>query len=40
MVLQKGKSYHAPYLQLRAVKEHCEERRRLVEGVWDEISPA
>lgn len=35
----QGKSDYARYLRLRAVKEPCEKRRRLVEGVWDEVAP-
>ncbi|SRR6266508_457891 len=34
----QGKSYYARYLQLRAVKDPCAKRRRLVEGFWDEIT--
>jgi hypothetical protein len=29
--------YHARYLHLRAVKESCDERRQMLEGVWDEF---
>jgi hypothetical protein len=29
--------YNTRYLHLRAVDEPCGDRRRLLEGVWDEI---
>jgi hypothetical protein len=29
--------YHSRYLHLRAVNEPCDKRRRMLEGVWDEI---
>ena len=33
----QGKDYYARYLRLRAVREPCRERRRMLEGVWDEV---
>jgi len=34
----QGKSYYVRYLQLRAVKEPCAKRQRLLEGFGDEIT--
>ena len=34
----RGENYYAQYLRLNAVEDPCAERRRMLEGVWDEIT--
>jgi hypothetical protein len=34
----RGEEYYANYVRLSAVKEPCTQRRRVLEGVWDEIT--
>jgi hypothetical protein len=41
--VRKGRLYHAPsgyvrYLELRPLNESCDARRRMLEGVWEEIT--